>query len=147
MFAMLVGAGLVIVGAAVAIHHRRGWRPAMLACAFRRLRATEAQKQQLTTLIDDARSRMQPVKQRAHALHGELIDVLAAPAVDAQQLEALEAHLFEVMGEGTQVLRDAIARLHATLEPRQRQQLADWLRRAGHHHHHHHHCHAAACHC
>jgi hypothetical protein len=86
---------------------------------------------------------MRSVKDRAGAIHGELADILALPTVDGQRLEALEARLFEAMGEGSQAIREAVSRLHATLEPRQRLQVADWVRRAGHHHHH---CHGA-CHC
>lgn len=143
MYAMLIGAGLVMLGVAVAIHHRRTGHRAMLACALRRLRATEAQKQEITAVVEDVQGRMRSVKERTGAIHGELADILASPAVDGQRLEALEARLFEAMGEGSQAIREAVSRLHGTLEPRQRQQAADWVRRAGHHRHH---CHGA-CHC
>ncbi len=144
MFAIVLGAGLVILGTVAAVrHHRYGGRSLMLACAFRRLRATDEQKQRLTALFDDTWVRLSNVRQRAGTLHSELADVVAAPEVDGQRLEALEARLFEVMGEGTQALRDVVSRIHETLEPWQRKQLADWLRRAGQHHH----CHAASCHC
>jgi len=143
MFAMLVGTGLVVVGAAVAFHHRHGGHSVMLACALKRLGATAAQKQLLGAVFHDVRGRMQNVRQRAAGLHGELADILAAPAVDGQQLEALEAKLFETLGDGAQVLREAVSRVHATLEPKQREQLAEWLRRGGHRHHRH--CCAVCC--
>jgi Spy/CpxP family protein refolding chaperone len=143
MFGIFVGAGLVILGTAAVLHHHcHAGRSVMLACALRRLKATDEQKQRLTALFDDTRAKLSSVRQHASTLHGELADVVAAPTVDGQRLEALEARLFEVMSEGSQALRDAVSRIHETLEPRQRKQLADWLRRAGHHHY----CRAAACH-
>jgi Spy/CpxP family protein refolding chaperone len=144
MFGILVGAGLVVVGTAVFIHHRRGVRHAMLGHAFRRLRATEDQKQRLTSLLDDARGRLSVTRERLGSLRRELPDILAAPTIDTQRLETLEAQVFEALREGAQVVREVLIRTHEALNPVQRQQVADWTRRG---HGSHHHRHWAACHC
>lgn len=144
MFGILVGAGLILLGTVAAVRHHRHGRRAVLACALKRLRATDDQKQRLTALFDDAQNRLSSTRQRVSALRAELLEVLTAASIDGQRLEGLEARLFEVMGEATLVLRESVTRVHETLDPQQRRQLAEWIRRASKHHHH---CHAAGCHC
>jgi uncharacterized membrane protein len=141
MFGVLVGAGLVIVGTVVLVRHRHGVHRSMFGCALRRLKSTPEQRERLSPLFDAANSRLASIRERARALRGELADIMAAPVVEPQRLEALETQLFEVLGEGTQVLHDSITRVHDTLNSQQREQVANWLRRAPHHH-----CHSAPCH-
>jgi Spy/CpxP family protein refolding chaperone len=146
MFGILIGTGLVIAGTVALVHRHRGGHRTMFGCAMRRLKVTAEQRQRLNSLFDDAHARFSTTKNRARSLRHDLADIVAAPAVDVPRLEALESQLFEAMGEGTQVLRDILVRAHDILNPTQRQQLAEWMRRANHHHHHHH-CHSSTCHC
>lgn len=141
MFGMLVGAGFVILGAAALVHHRHGAHCVMHECAFRRLKATPQQKQMLKALFSDTQTRLSSVHERACALRVELADAFTKPTMEGKELETLEARLFEILGEGTQILREAVTRTHATLEPEQRRQLADWLRRKAHRHN----CHTTCC--
>jgi Spy/CpxP family protein refolding chaperone len=143
MFGILVGTGLVIAGTVVLVLHRHRWHRTMVGCALRRLDATAEQQLRLSSLFDDVHVRLSTTKERARSLRRDLAEILAAPAVDAQRLETLESQLFEVVGEGTQVLREVITRMHETLEPAQRQKLAQWLRRVDRHHH----CHSILGHC
>jgi Spy/CpxP family protein refolding chaperone len=134
MFGILVGTGLVIAGTVVFVRHRHGYHRTMFGCALRRLNATAEQRQRLSSLFDEVHSRLSTAKERARSLRCDLAEILAAPAVDTQRLETIESQLFEVVGEGTQVLREVVARIHETLDPAQRHKLAGWLRRADRHH-------------
>jgi Spy/CpxP family protein refolding chaperone len=139
---MLVGAGLVVVGTVAMLHHRKGMHKAMFGCAMKRLKASPEQKQRMSELFDNAHSRLSVTRERAEALRRELAELLVLPDADTKQVETLEAHLFEVVAEGSQVLRDVVTQTRQILDVRQRQQLATWLRKAPSHH-----CHAAHCHC
>ncbi len=143
MFGMLFGAGLVVAGAAVMVCHHRGRHHVLMNCALRRLKATEAQKQQLKSLFENAHGRLRVTQERVFALRAELADLMAAPDLETHRLEKLEAQLFETLGEGAQVVRELVTKTHETLGPAQRQQVAEWIR----HIHRHHHCHSARCHC
>lgn len=137
MFGLILGAGLVVAGAVALVSHRHGIHRGAFHCAMRRLKANPEQRERLRELFDESRSRLGATKARAQALHGELADVVASPNADPQRLESLESRLFEVVGEGSHVMRDMVARVHEILDPQQRQQVADWLRRAPCHHHRH----------
>jgi Spy/CpxP family protein refolding chaperone len=141
MFGMFVGAGLIVLGTVAMVHHRHGMHKAMFGCAMKRLKANDAQKQRMGELFESTRSRMLATRERARVLRRELADVLVAPEADTKRLETLEAHLFEVVAEGSQVLRDAVTQTHQILDPGQRQQLAEWLREGHHCRGHFAHCH------
>jgi Spy/CpxP family protein refolding chaperone len=142
MFAMLFGASLIAIGTAALIHHRRGMHRAMFGCAMKRLKATPEQRQRLTELFENTHTRLSVTRERGAALRRELADLLVASELDAKQIETLEAHLFEVVAEGSQILRDSVAQVRQILGVEQRQKLAEWLRRAPRCH-----AHAAHCHC
>jgi hypothetical protein len=111
----------------------------MLAHALRRIGATEAQKEQIRSLVLQSRERLGFAKQKVHSLRVELADVLASSSLDSGRLESLEARLFEAVGEGTQVVRQFVTKIHDTLDEKQRVQLASWIRNE-------HSCHSARCH-
>lgn len=146
MLGIIVGAGLVVAGTVVFVTHRHGGHHRMMfRCAMKRLGATEEQKQSLSTLFDEAQSRLQGPKERVRSLRREVAAVWTAPTLEPGRLEALEAQLFEAVGEGSQVMRDVVAKSYEILDPKQRQKVADWMK-----HHHGHACHRghwAACHC
>jgi Spy/CpxP family protein refolding chaperone len=143
MFGILVGAGLVIAGTVVFVRHRRGCHRVMFGCALRRLGANAEQKQRLSSLFDEIHERLSNTKERARTLRRDLAEILAAPEVDSARFETLESQLFEAVGEGTQVLREFVTRMHELLDPHQRQKLAGWLRRDARLHH----CHCMIGHC
>jgi Spy/CpxP family protein refolding chaperone len=142
MFAMLLGAGLVVAGTVVIVRHRHGMHRTALGCALRRIKATDAQKQRLYALFDDAQARLSPIRERACAFQRDLAAIIADATIEPARLETLESQLFEVLGEGTQVLRDILVRVHETLEPKQREQLTAILRQ---NHRRQHQCHPFAC--
>lgn len=144
MFGIWAGVGLIAAGTLIFATHRHCGHHLALKCAFRRLSATEDQKQQLTALVDEVKSRLSGPKERIRSLRQQVIDTWSAPTLDAGRMEALEAQLFEAIGEGSQVFRDAMARTHQILDPGQRQKVAEWVKR---HHRHHAGCHGSACHC
>lgn len=144
MFGVLAGLGLIAAGTLVFVAHRRYGHGTVLRCALRKLKATDEQKRQITSLLDEAHSRLSGPKERIHSLRQQVIDTWSAPSIDAGRLEALEAQLFEAIGEGSQVVRDVLSRTHQILDPSQRQKVAQWLAR---HHRCHHGCHRSACCC
>lgn len=137
MFGIMLGAGLVVAGTAALVRHRYGIHRGAFSCVMRRLGVSPDQKRSLQSLVEEGRSRLSVSRDRARSLRRELADVLVAPEMDAARFESLESQFFEVVGEGTQVLRELTTRAHAILEPRQRQKLADWLRKSQCRHHHH----------
>jgi Spy/CpxP family protein refolding chaperone len=140
MFGMFVGVGLMVIGGAAFLCHRKGMHRVMFGCAMKRLKATQEQKQRLSDLFDSTHSRMHVTHERADGLRQEIADLLAAPEVDAKQVETLEAHLFEVVAEGSQILRDGLTQVRQILDVKQRQQLAEWVRKS-------HDCHGRRLHC
>src|SRR5512133_1367129 len=146
MLGVVIGAGLVVAGTVVFVtHHRHAGHRMMFRCAMKRLGATEEQKQRLSTVFEEAQTRLQGPRERVRALRSEVADVWTAPSLDPGRLESLEARLFEAVGEGSQVMRDVVARTYEILEPKERQKVADWMKR-----HHGHGCHCgpyAAHHC
>jgi Spy/CpxP family protein refolding chaperone len=143
MVGILAGLGLIAAGTLVFVAHRHCGRGVALRCALRRLKANEEQKRQVTATLDEAHSRLTGPKERIRSLRQQVIDAWSAPTLDAGRLEALEAQLFEAIGEGSQVMRDVLLRTHQVLDPSQRQKVSQWLLR------HHRFCHGChhACHC
>jgi Spy/CpxP family protein refolding chaperone len=142
MFGIVVGAGLVVVGAAMLACHRRSVHRGLLRCALHRLKTTDEQQQRLQALAEETHVKVDTAKERARKLRVDLVGLWEAPQMDPQRLEALESQLFEAVGEATQALREGMLRAHEILEPEQRERVATWLRRA-----HRHHCcgHSTAC--
>jgi hypothetical protein len=130
MFAILLGGGLVAAGILSLCCGRSCRHRLMLRHLFRRIAATDAQKERISALIGETRERLEIAKSKARGLRGELADVFVATPLEPARLELLEAKLFEVVGEGTQVARKFLSQLHETLDERQRIQIAQWLRQS-----------------
>jgi Spy/CpxP family protein refolding chaperone len=130
MFAFLLGGGLVAAGI-FSLCCGRGCRHRwMLRHFYRRIGATDAQKERISTLIGETRERLEVAKSKARSLRVDLADVLSSNPLETARIESLEAKLFEVVGEGTQIARQFLAQVHETLDERQRLKVAQWLRQA-----------------
>lgn len=144
MFGILAGLGLIAAGTLIFATHRHRGHRMVLRCALRKLKASEQQKQQIGALFDEAHSRLSGPKERIRSLRQQVMDAWSAPTLDAGRMEALEAQLFEAIGEASQVMRDVFSRTHQILDPNQRQKVSQWIAR---HHRSHHGCHHTTCHC
>ncbi|MGC4067829.1 MAG: hypothetical protein QM784_24895 [Polyangiaceae bacterium] len=128
MFALLLGGGLVAAGIFSLCCGRGCRHRLMLRHLYRRIGATDAQKERISTLISETRERLEVAKSKARGLRVDLAEVFSANLLETTRLETLEAKLFETVGEGTQIARHFLAQFHEILDERQRLKVAQWLR-------------------
>lgn len=130
--------GALAVLSLAAIARRAAWRrlrrrgPARLGWLFRRIGARPEQERAIRAEMDALSEAFLAMRGDARALRGDLADLLAAPDLDAARVtSALDARLAR-----TETLRarvaEAVARIHAVLEPRQREALAAMVRYGPH---------------
>lgn len=133
-----LGALTVLVLAAFA--RRAAWRrmrrggPARLGWLFRRIGARPEQERALRAEADGLSEAFLAFRGDARSLRGELADLLAAPELDAGKVGAvLDARLARLDAVRARVAA-AVARVHATLDPPQREALAAMVRSGPHRH-------------
>jgi Spy/CpxP family protein refolding chaperone len=132
--------GAVTVLFLAALLRRAAWRrlrgrgSARLGWLMRRIGARPEQERAIRAEADALSEAFLALRGDVRGLRGDLADLLAAPALDdARVRELLDARLAR-----TEVLRarfaEAIARVHAALDPPQREALAAMVRRGPHRH-------------
>ena len=112
--------------------HRGGFAPrAFLWRLLRRIDATPAQEK---VFRDEAST----LSETVHGLRGELRDsgrdlaaALREENLDRMKLESIYRKQDELLASLRQRLSDSLARVHSTLDERQRNELADLLERGG----------------
>lgn len=113
-------------------HRLRGRPP--LRFLFRRLGTRPEQEQVLSQEAAALAEQLRALRADLRAIRGEVADLLVAPSLDPSALRAaIDAHLARLT-ELRARLAEALATVHATLDPAQRATLADLLRRAPHGH-------------
>ncbi len=135
MNSFLSGAlGAVAVLFLAALVRRAAWRrmrrrgPARLGWLFRRIGARPEQEQAVRAEVDALSEAFLALRGDARALRGDLAELLAAPDLDAARVaSALDARLARTETVRAR-LAEAVARIHAVLEPRQREALAAMVR-------------------
>jgi periplasmic protein CpxP/Spy len=130
----LAGAGALLAGAAgAAFAHggRRGHGPLdgerlerMLKHLYVEIDATEAQKQKLGPIVKDAVRDLQPLHEKVHAARKRGVELLSAPSVDRNALEALRAEQIQSADAASKRLASALADVADVLTPEQRKSLA-----------------------
>jgi uncharacterized membrane protein len=121
-----------------AVFRRAAWRrmrgrgPARLGWLLRRIGARPDQERAVRSEAEALSEAFLSLRGDARALRGDLADLLAAPELDAARVSAaLDARLAR-----TDALRarfaEAMARVHAALEPAQREALAAMVRHGPH---------------
>lgn len=132
---------LLVVGAARRAvwgrHFRRMGRgaPFMLRGLFRRIGARPDQAKAITAEADALAAELRAARSDLLGLRGELADLVAGPALDAEQVvRSMDARL-EKAQAARRRLAEAVARVHAVLDPAQREQVAALLRTGPHGHH------------
>jgi len=114
---------------------RRG-RSWFLHRIFRRLGTRPEQEKVVTGEVHALARELGEHRDDAFALRAEVADLFAGPALDAAAVSrALETRLAKLEGAKAR-LAEALARIHAVLEPPQRAELAAILRRGPHRFHH-----------
>jgi uncharacterized membrane protein len=113
---------------------RGGW---FLRRLFRRLRTRPEQEQVLSAEAESLAAELRAFRRDAWTIRAELADLLAAPALDTATISgALDARLAGLEALKVRVA-EGVARIHATLDPAQRTELAALLRHGPHRFHHH----------
>ncbi len=135
MSSFLSGAlGAVTVLFLAALVRRVVWRgmrrrgPARLGWLFRRIGARPEQERAVRAELDALSEAFLALRGDARTLRGDLADLLAAPALDAAKVgAALDARLARMDALRAR-FAEALARIHATLDPPQRAELAAMVR-------------------
>jgi Spy/CpxP family protein refolding chaperone len=116
--------------------HRFHGRPYPLRFLFRRLRTRPEQEQVISAEADALFSELRALRADVHGVRDEVADLLSAPATDAAAVQAaIDARIARLAALRTR-LAEAVARIHAALDPQQRTALATLVREGGHRHHH-----------
>lgn len=114
--------------------HRSGGRPFPLRYLFRRLRTRPEQEQVISAEADALVSEVRALRADLRSVRDELADLLAAPSADAAAVQAaIDARIARLAAIRSR-LAQAVARIHATLDPAQRATLATLVREGAHGH-------------
>ncbi|HSN15155.1 MAG TPA: periplasmic heavy metal sensor [Anaeromyxobacteraceae bacterium] len=117
--------------------HRFHGRPHALRFLFRRLRTRPEQEQVISGEAEALFSEVRALRTDVHGVRDEVADLLSAPATDVAAVQAaIDARIARLAALRAR-LAEAVARIHATLDPQQRTALAALVREGGHHRHHH----------
>jgi uncharacterized membrane protein len=130
--------GAVTVLFLAALVRRAAWRrmrrrgPARLGWLFRRIGARPEQERAVRAEADALAEAFLAFRGDARALRGDLAELLRAPELDPARVQAaLDARLARVESVRTR-FAEAVARVHAALDPPQREALAEMVRRGPH---------------
>ena len=114
-------------------HRGRGWgrrRRWMMGAALHRIDATPAQERAIVAEIDRLEARHKAARGGLGELRGELAEVVRGPAVDDLAVAGLLSRIDHATAEARAALLDALRNLHALLDDKQRDRLADLLGRS-----------------
>ncbi len=139
MNSFLSGAlGAVAVLFLAALVRRAAWRrmrrrgPARLGWLFRRIGARPEQERAVRAEVDALSEAFLALRGDARTLRVELADLLAAPDLDAAKVSAaVDARLARADPLRAR-FAEAVARIHAALDPAQREALAAMVRHGPH---------------
>jgi uncharacterized membrane protein len=112
-------------------HGRSARRRFMLRMAFERLDATPAQERAIVAELDKLEERVRATRERLPAARTELATALRGPTLDDVTLGAALGHVDGATGEVRAAGLDALKAIHALLDAKQREALADLLDRRG----------------
>ncbi len=113
-------------------HWTRARGPYGLRFLFNRLGARPDQEKVISAEADALVSEVRALREDLRTARAELADLVASPALDASAVAAAFDRRLERITAVRVKLAEAIARVHATLDPEQRARLAELLRRGRH---------------
>lgn len=99
----------------------------MLKHLYVEIEATEAQKQKLAPIVKDALGDLSPLHEKAHQARRRGVELLSAPSVDRNALEALRAEQIQAADAASKRLARALADAAEVLTPEQKKALAGRL--------------------
>jgi Spy/CpxP family protein refolding chaperone len=105
---------------------RRRW---MMHAALARIDATPAQERAIIAEVEHARERMHAAKGTLKDARGDLAAAIRSSELDDAALGAVLGRVDAATGEARGAILDALRNVHALLDDRQRQQVADMLDR------------------
>jgi hypothetical protein len=113
--------------------HRHGMGPrAFLWRILRRIDATPAQERVFRDEVASLRDGASGLKEELRASGRDLAAALREEKLDAQRLAAIYRTQDEILARVRERLSASLGRIHATLDARQRDELASLLERGGH---------------
>lgn len=107
---------------------RGGVPRGVMRMVFQRLQTTPGQERELFAAIDELQAALRPLKEELAASKSDIAAALRS--VDGKLSGTFGRH-DEKLAEGRAAFEKALARIHAALEPAQREQLADLLGKLG----------------
>lgn len=115
-------------------HHHHGWHRGGLGrrglyMALSRLDASPAQERAIISELDKWQERMHAAKRGVREGRGDLAAAVRGPVLDDAALGAVLGRVDAATGEVRGATLDALRSIHAVLDDRQRDQLADLLER------------------
>ena len=114
-------------------NHRRRW---MMNAMFSRIDATPAQERAIVGELDQLEHRVRAAKSGLRDARGDLAAAVRGQTLDDAALGGALGRLDATTGEVRAAVLDALRNIHALLDDRQREQVADildngWWRRGG----------------
>jgi Spy/CpxP family protein refolding chaperone len=136
--------GALVVLFVVATVRRFAWmhrfrrlhgRSMPLRFLYRRLRTRPEQEQVISAEAEALSTEVRALRAELRTVRDEVADLVAGPAVDTAAVQAaIDARIARLAALRTR-LSEGLARIHATLEPAQRELLAAMIRNGPHGHH------------
>jgi periplasmic protein CpxP/Spy len=93
-----------------------------------RVDATEAQRKQIDTIANTARTDLQKLHEQAQSLRQQSLDVLAQPKIDAAAAEKLRQQMLAQHDAATKRMLAAMVDISQVLTPEQRAKVAEGLK-------------------
>jgi Spy/CpxP family protein refolding chaperone len=108
-------------------HHHYGWGGPRrgLFMALQHLDASPAQERAIIGEVDKLRERMYSARRTMKDGRGDLAAAVRGPVLDDAALGAVLGRVDTATGEARAAVLDAVRNIHAVLDDRQREQLAD----------------------
>jgi uncharacterized membrane protein len=108
-------------------HHRHGGRHTMLWHALARLDLTPAQEKAVKSEIDQLKQKARGLKQEGKSARGDMARAVRGENFEEEALAAMFIRHDDLMHGLRGDLAGALGRIHAILDPVQRERLADML--------------------
>ena len=142
---MLAGVVAVSVGLAACGHHRdRLWGSdddggseriaKVVNKMFGKVDATDEQKAQITEIATRTLETLRPMKSEMRATKEMALELLAAPTIDAEKVEALRASRIVMADEASKIMTQGMIDIAAILTPEQRAEAQAKIRERMDHH-------------
>jgi Spy/CpxP family protein refolding chaperone len=117
-------------------HHHGGWGRRGLFMMFSRIEASPAQERAIVGEIERLKDRLRAARTGIQEARPDLAAAIRGPSLDDAALGAVLGRVDATTTEARTAVVDALRNIHALLDDRQRQQVADlldngWYRRGG----------------